>query len=208
MAGEWREAPYPEAEPGPIYAFRRGYRVRDAGRHETAAQFSCFQQYLALGNGRSLAEVANICGHAPVTVAGWARRFQWEKRVAAWAKDQMAITLRQSSRIDRDAHRAAIDEFRRNSERQARLMSRVSEDLVRILGKRIAKIEEGDGEQIPMHQISGLLRAATGLAEQSRESWGNALGINELLDVVDAEVEKVRVEEITEEDPYEFEIDE
>lgn len=87
-------------------------------------------------------------------------------------------------------------------------MSRVSEDLVRILGKRIAKIEEGDGEQIPMHQISGLLRAATGLAEQSRESWGNALGINELLDVVDAEVEKVRVEEITEEDPYEFEIDE
>jgi hypothetical protein len=141
-------------------------------------------------------------------MSGWAKRFNWEERVAAWSKDQMAITLRQSSKIDRDAHRAAIAEFRQNSERQARLMSRVSEDLVRILGKRIAQIEEGDGEKIPLHQVGGLLRAATSLAEQSRESWGNALGINELLDVVDTEIEKVRVEEVTQEDPYEFEIDE
>jgi hypothetical protein len=53
-----------------------------------------------------------------------------------------------------------------------------------------------------------LLRAAASLSEQSRESWGNALGISELLDVVDAEVEKVRIEEVESEDPYEFEIDE
>lgn len=207
MVDEWREVPYPEAEPGPIYAFRRGYRVRDAGRHETAAQFACFQQYLALGPGRNIKQLQGVCDHAHSTMTEWARKFQWERRVAAWSKDQMAMTLRQSSKIDRDAHRAAIVEFRQNSERQARLMSRVSEDLVRILGKRIEEAERSK-EKIPLHQIGGLLRAAASLTEQSRESWGNALGITELLDVVDAEVEKVRVEEISEENPYEFEIDE
>jgi hypothetical protein len=204
---EWKEVQYPDAEPGPIYAFRRGYRVRDAGKHETAEQFSCFQQYLTMGPGRTLKDLGSISGHSTVTLSGWLKKYQWERRVAAWVKDQMAVTLRQTGKIDRDAHRAAIVEFRQNSEKQARLMSRVSEDLVRVLGKRIAKAEENN-ETIPLHQVGGLLRAAASLSEQSRESWGNALGITELLDVVDAEVEKVRIEEITEEDPYEFEIDE
>jgi hypothetical protein len=204
---EWKEVQYPTQEPGPIYSFRRGYRVRDAGRHESATQFACFQKYLALGSGRSFRELAKISGHSELAIGGWAKKYEWEKRVAAWNRDQMAVTLREAGKLDREAHRAAIAEFRQNSERQARLMSRVSEDLVRVLGKRIAKVEEGE-EEIPLHQVGGLLRAAASLSEQSRESWGNALGINELLDVVDAEVEKVRVEEIDEEDPYEFEIDE
>lgn len=117
------------------------------------------------------------------------------------------MTWRQADKMSRDAHRESIIEFRQTSERQARMMSRVSEDLVRVLGKRIADAEE-NGEVIPLHMVGGLLRAAAALNEQSRESWGNALGVNELLEVVDAEVEKVRVEELDSSDPYEFEIDE
>lgn len=207
LADEWREAPYPTATPGPLYAFRRGYKVRDAGRHETAEQFGCFQQYLALGPGRTLKEAARLSGHATISVSGWAKKYHWEERVAAWNKDQMAVTLRQTNKIDRDAHRAAILEFKQNSERQARIMSRVSEDLITLLGRRIAKAKD-ENETIPLHQVGGLLRAYSSLAEQTRENWGNALGITELLDVVDAEVEKVRIEEVESDDPYDFEIDE
>lgn len=204
---DWKEAQPPTGDTGPIYGFRRGYRVRDAGRHENADQFSCFQQYTKMTGNRSFAELALLTGHCVPALSKWSKKFEWERRAAAWQKDQMALTWKESDKLNRNAHREAIAEFRLSSERQARMMSRVSEDLVRVLGKRIAQADE-NGEAIPMHMVGGLLRAAASLSEQSRESWGNALGISELLDVVDAEVEKVRVEQVDSEDPYEFEIDE
>ncbi len=204
---EWREAQPPPRTPGNIYEFRRGYKVNVAGRHETAEQHACLQQYLRLKGLRSYAELSRITGHKIETLTKWADRFNWERRAAAWHKDELSLTLRQADKLKRDAHKEAIAEFRNASERQARIMSRVSEDLVRVLGKRIAQAEE-QGEEIPMHMVGGLLRAAATINEQSRQAWGNALGVNELLDVVEAEVEKVRVEEVEFGDPYDFAIDE
>lgn len=204
---EWKEAQLPKGDPGPIWGFRRGYKVKEAGRHESAEQFSCFQQYMKMGANCSFAELARLTNRSVPSLSKWSEKFQWERRAAAWKKEQMALVWRQAEKLDRNAHKEAIAEFRMTSERQARMMSRVSEDLVRVLGKRIAQAEENN-EAIPMHMVSGLLRAAASLSEQSRESWGNALGVNELLDVVEAEVEKVRVEEVESVDPYDFEIDE
>ncbi len=204
---EWREAKPPPRTPGNIYEFRRGYKVNLAGRHETAEQHSCLQQYLRLKGLRSYSELSRITGHKIETLTKWADKFNWERRAAAWHKDELSLTFRQADKLKRDAHKEAIAEFRNASERQARIMSRVSEDLVRVLGKRIAQAEE-EGEEIPMHMIGGLLRAAATINEQSRQAWGNALGVNELLDVVEAEVEKVRVEEVEFGDPYDFAIDE
>jgi hypothetical protein len=121
----------------------------------------------------------------------------------------MALAYRDVDKLKREAHKRAIEEFRDTSERQARIMSRVSEDLVRILGKRIEQAEKNN-ETIPMHMVSGLLRAAAGLNDQSRQAWGHALGVNELLEVVETEIEKVRVEELEDagQDPYEFQIEE
>ena len=204
---EWREAKPPPRTPGNIYEFRRGYKVNVAGRHETAEQHACLQQYLRLKGLRSYSELSRITGHKIETLTKWADKFNWERRAAAWHKDELSLTLRQADKLKRDAHKEAIAEFRNASERQARIMSRVSEDLVRVLGKRIAQAEE-DGEEIPMHMVGGLLRAAATINEQSRQAWGNALGVNELLDVVEAEVEKVRVEEVEFGDPYDFAIDE
>ena len=178
-----------------------------AGRHETAEQHACLQQYLRLKGLRSYSELSRITGHKIETLTKWADKFNWERRAAAWHKDELSLTLRQADKLKRDAHKEAIAEFRNASERQARIMSRVSEDLVRVLGKRIAQAEE-EGEEIPMHMVGGLLRAAATINEQSRQAWGNALGVNELLDVVEAEVEKVRVEEVEFGDPYDFAIDE
>jgi len=204
---EWREAQPPPRTPGNIYEFRRGYKVNAVGRHETAEQHACLQQFLRLKGLRSYSELSRITGHKIETLTKWADKFNWERRAAAWHKDELSLTLRQADKLKRDAHKEAIAEFRNASERQARIMSRVSEDLVRVLGKRIAQAEE-EGEEIPMHMVGGLLRAAATINEQSRQAWGNALGVNELLDVVEAEVEKVRVEEVEFGDPYDFAIDE
>jgi hypothetical protein len=89
------------------------------------------------------------------------------------------------------------------------MMSRVSEDLVKLLGRRIQEAED-KAEPIPMHLVGGLLRAASSLNEQSRQAWGHALGVNELLEVVETEVEQVRIKDVDaiEVDPYEFEIEE
>jgi hypothetical protein len=149
-----------------------------------------------------------VTGHTLSSLSGWAKKWNWEKRTSAWQQDQVAITYRQVDKLKREAHKEAIAEFRNSSERQARMMARVSEDLVRVLGKRIAAAEERE-EEIPLSMVSGLLRAAASISEQSRQSWGHALGVNELLEVVETEVEKVRVEEVGQEsDPYDFEIDE
>lgn len=205
---EWKEAKAPRGEPGPIYNFRRGYSVNRAGRHENSDQYAAFQRYLRLAGNRSLARLAKDTGHSIVSLGRWSERFQWEKRAIVWDKDQIALAWREADQLRKNAHRDSIVEFRNSSERQARLMSRVSEDLVRVLGKRLEKAEMNK-EDIPLSMISGLMRAAVSMNEQSREAWGAALGVNELLEVVDTEVEKVRVQELKEnEDPYHIEVEE
>lgn len=59
-----------------------------------------------------------------------------------------------------------------------------------------------------MALVSGLLRAAASISEQSRQSWANSLGINEMLEMVDTEMNKANVEDVTDVDAYEIPIDE
>lgn len=204
---EWREAERPKGEPGPIWGFRRGYRVREAGIHENSDQFAAFQQYLRLSGNRTFSELSKITGNSEQALSKWCDKFQWQRRAASWDQEQVALVWKEADKLKRNAHREAIVEFRDAAERQARMMSRVSEDLVRVIGKRIEKAEQ-EGEEIPMSLISGLMRAAANINEQSRQSWASSLGITEMMEVVDSEIEKVRVEELDSADPYEFQIEE
>lgn len=204
---EWREAKPPKGEPGPIYGFRRGYKVNEAGIHENADQHAAFQQFLRMSGARSLEGLSRITGHSSTALAGWSEKFNWQKRAASWDKEQMAIVWKESEKIGRNRHKEAIIEFRENSERQAKMMAGVSEGLLRILNKRIEDAEL-NGEQVPMNLVSGLLRAAANIQEQSRQSWATSLGINEMLEMIDEEVQSVDVKDITNQDPYEIPLDE
>lgn len=206
-ASSWPESKPIKGEAGPIYNFRRGYRVKDAGRHENADQYSSFQKFLLLQGTRTFAALESITNHSVPTLSKWAETFNWQRRAAAYDKDQLAIVWKEAERFQKNTHRDAIIEFRESSERQARMMARVSEDLLRVLGKRIAQAEE-EGEEVPMPLVSGLLRAAANISEQSRQSWANSLGINEMLEMVDAEMNKTTVEDVTDVDAYEIPIDE
>lgn len=201
----WREAKA-EVLPGKIWDFRRGYRVRDAGIHENEAQFRAFQIYLNLGNERSYAAAAQVAGSTESTISKYAERWEWQRRVAAWDKQQITLAFRDANKIERRRHRDAIQDFRKMNEEQGRLMMDVSTDLMGIIQKRIEKAD-AEGEDIPMALISGLMRAAANISEAGRQSMATSLGVNELMQVVEQELEEVSVEDVTE-DVYEIPLDE
>lgn len=201
----WKEAKA-EVAPGPIWSFQRGYRVREAGRHEDEKAYRAFQFYLNSGNHRTIAQTADFVGSALPTISKWAKKYNWDKRCAAYDKKEMALAFKEANKLQRQEHRAQIDAFRRANEEQAAQMMGVSESLVSMVKKRLEKAE-AEGEDIPMHLVSGLLRAASNIADSGRQSWATALGVSELMQVVDTELEEVQVE-IMEDDTYDIPLDE
>ena len=189
-----------------MWDFRRGYKVREAGKHESEHHFRAFQVYLNLGAHRSYEAVAEIVDVVPKTVGTWADTWNWQSRVAQWDKKEMALAFKEASKLERSKHRDAIQQFRQANEDQAKLMMGVSSDLMGIIQKRIEKAE-AEGEDIPMALISGLMRAAANISDTGRQAWATSLGVSELMHVVDQELEEVQVTEI-EEDVYDIPLDE
>ena len=204
MTQEWREAKA-KVNPGPIWNYQRGYRVREAGRHEDEKAYRAFQFYLNSGSARALSHTAEACGNSAVTVAKWYDIYGWAKRCAAYDKQQMAITFKEANAVERKRHRRNIQEFRQSNEDQARMMMDVSSDLMNIIQKRIQKAEEND-EDIPMGLLSGLMRAASNISDSGRQAWATSLGVAELMQVVDQELEEIA--EIEDVDVYEIPLDE
>ena len=205
MTEEWREAKPQKGHGSKIWEFQRGYRVNEAGKHEDEKAFRAFQHYLHSAGARSMTGTAEACSNAPGTVAKWYDIYQWAKRCAAWDKQQMAITFKEANKLERQKHRRNIQEFRQANEDQARMMMDVSNDLMNIIQKRIAKAEAED-ENIPMGLLSGLMRAASQISDTGRQAWATSLGVSELMQVVDQELEEAaNVEEV---DVYEIPLDE
>ena len=203
VAGEFREWKPEVKRDRNIWEFQRGYKVNDAGRHENNDQFNAFQIYL---NGkRSYEAVAEERGGKAETVSQWAKRYNWDKRCAAWDTKQMAITMREANKIERRRQRQSIEEYRQANEAQAKMMMETSADLMAIIQKRIIKAE-AEGEDIPMGLISGLMRAAANISDSGRQSWATALGVGQLMEVVDQELEEVQVEILNEEEDEAYDI--
>lgn len=201
----WKEVKA-EVAPGPIWAFTRGYRVNDAGRHENEKEYRAFQFYLNSGSARTLKDTAEYVESSPATIAKLYDRYNWAKRCAAFDKKEMQLAFREANKMERSKHRKAIQDFRQANEEQAKQMMEVSSDLVDLCKQRIQKALD-EGEDVPMGLVSGLLRASANMSDSSRQAWATSLGVGELMQVVDQELEEVQVE-IMEEDIYEIPLDE
>lgn len=193
---------------GHCYDFRRGYEIKPRyGKHESANQYKAFQEYLRMGTNRSFDPIAKQADVDISTVRSWAKKYNWEKRAAQWDKEQVAMTWRSADKMREQRHKQSIIEFRDASERQARMMMEISEDLLGVLTKRV-KDAQDRGEEVPMALVSGLLRATANITEQSRQAWASALGVEDMLQLVEQELERVTVEEIDEADDDIIELDE
>ncbi|GEM_PF-2509141 len=208
MTAEFKEAK-PPYNPGPIWTFQRGYKVNEAGRHENEEQYRAFQFYLNSGGSRTLESTAEFSSRQAETVSAWGKKYKWDRRCAAYDRKQMAITFKEANKIERGQQRKAIQEFRVANEEQARQMMDVSSDLMAIIQSRIAKAQ-AEGEDIPMALVSGLIRAAANISDSGRQSWATSLGISQLMEVVDQELEEVQVEilEDSKDEAYEIPLDE
>ena len=201
---EWK----PQLKRGPaIWEFQRGYKVNDVGIHENNTQFSAFQAFLS--GVRTYEGCSEATGHSSETISKWAKKYRWDKRCAAWDQRQMALAMKESNKIERRRQRQSIEEYRKANEDQARMMMDVSGDLMNIIQKRIIKAE-AEGEDIPMGLLSGLMRAAANISDSGRQSWATALGVGQLMEVVDQELEEVQVEVLEDEvdEAYEIPLDE
>ncbi|MFZ9315678.1 MAG: hypothetical protein ACO24P_00155 [Candidatus Nanopelagicaceae bacterium] len=184
--------------PGHCYDFRRGYEIKPRyGKHESASQYKAFQEYLRMGTNRSYEPIAKNAAVDITTIRSWAKKYNWEKRAAQWDKEQVAMTWRDADKIRERRHKQSIIEFRDASERQARMMMEISEDLLNVLIKRVKDAQE-QGEVVPMALVSNLLRATANITEQSRQAWASALGVEDMLQLVEQELERVTVEEVEE----------
>ena len=191
MTGEFKEWKPEVKRDRNIWEFQRGYHVYAAGQHENNDQFNGFQQYLH--GEREYKAVAEAVGTSRETVGKWAKKYQWERRAAAWDSKQMALAVKDANKIERRRQRESIEDYRKANEDQARMMMEVSSDLMAIIQKRIIQAE-AEGEKIPMGLVSGLMRAAANISDSGRQSWATALGVGQLMAVVDQELEEVQVE--------------
>ena len=207
MAGEFKEWK-PEIKRGhKIWEFQRGYQVNHAGRNENNDQYNAFQVFLH--GKRTIQAVCDETGHSFPAVSKWAKKYEWEKRAAQYDTKEMAITMREANKLERKRQRDSIEEYRKANEEQAKMMMETSADLMAIIQKRIIKAE-AEGEDIPMGLISGLMRAAANISDSGRQSWATALGVGQLMAVVDQELEEVQVEVMDEEvdEAYDIPLDE
>ena len=182
------------------YDFRRGYEIRNKyGKHEVAHQYKAFQEYLKLGSERTYSRVAQVAKVDSSTVRSWARKFNWEKRAAQYDKEQVQIVWEKADKSRERKHKQSIVEFRDASERQAKMMMEISEDLLGVLTRRV-KEAQVNGEDIPMSLVSNLLRATANITEQSRQAWASALGVEDMLQIIEPELERVTIEEVSDEE--------
>lgn len=202
--GSWKEWK-PEEYTGSPTAFRRGYDVEKAGRHESETQYRAFQHYAQSGPKRTMTLTADYAECSPNTISKWAERYDWDRRCVYHDKQQLAMTLGQSNRLERQRHRQAIEDYRKSNEDQARLMMGVSEDLMNIIQKRIQKADT-EGEDIPLGLLSGLMRAAANISDSGRQAWATSLGVGQLMEVVDQELEEVSVEIINEDEDEAYQV--
>ena len=186
-----------------IWEFQRGYHVYAAGQHESNDQFNAFQLYLH--GKRSIQAVADENGSNHETISKWSKKYEWERRAAAWDTKEMALAIKESNKLERKRQRESIEEYRKANEEQAKMMMETSADLMAIIQKRIIKAE-AEGEDIPMGLISGLMRAAANISDSGRQSWATALGVGQLMTVVDQELEEVQVEILEEDDDEAYQI--
>ena len=156
-----------------IWEFQRGYHVYAAGQHESNDQFNAFS-YTCMASAvwpRLQRRTQQFTRHD----LKWAKKYQWERRAAAWDTKQMALAVRDANKIERKRQRDSIEEYRRANEDQAKMMMEVSADLMAIIQKRIIQAD-AEGENIPMGLLSGLMRAAANISDSGRQSWATCPG--------------------------------
>lgn len=153
---------------------------------ETARAYACFCVYRDLNSRRSLAEAyrqetgREEAKQAPGTWAGWYAKFDWKKRAEAYDAH-----LEERRRAEREAEYIQdLEAFRKRQKKQAQETSEAASLLLKKAQDRLKTIAIGD---IPPDKLPAYFRAAAAISEAASNTEATALGVLELMAILDAQ---------------------
>ncbi len=173
-------------------------------RDETAKAYAAFCHYRDMGPVRSLRlllaryeeehcqQTANEppTGNRRVvvptlrfrTLADWSRRNEWQRRAGAYDA-HLALVARRVAEV---AYMEDLESFKK---RQKELSQATYAVAVALLDKARVRLEALDVEEIGPGRLPSYFRAAASIAESATNAEAVALGVHELIELLDAQSE-------------------
>jgi hypothetical protein len=158
----------------------------DRQPNENSRSFTGFCVYRDIAPAiRSAAAVAEKTGEPPDTVRRWRKRLKWVSRALAW--DVYVDQLARADAITQ--HRREIEEFRTQQAAIAAVTLAIVRDGLAVAQKKIAVL---DKEDLTPAVLNPFLRAMAAIAEASTNANAQAIGVTDLLAMIDADRQRAR----------------
>lgn len=151
---------------------------------ETARAYAAFLRFRDLGPGRSLAAAYRAAtgrqqaGEPSGQWRGWHAAHAWRARAEAWD----AHLARQAQAEQEAEHARVLAEYLARQRILAARQHDAALELLNAAGERLAAM---DPQEIPVAAIPAFLRAAAAVAEAASNAEAQALGVAELLTLLD-----------------------
>lgn len=173
--------------PVAIYDHNEGPKKYGAGR-ESPQGFEAFTAYLQLGRQRTVGKAADVSGISLNTCKDLAKRFCWAKRVAQWDADQMKARFEEVRRERETRHRDEINKFRERQASRAIAMGDLADLMLDMTTDKLQAMRAA-GEHISEQSIAQVARTVASLADMSMQIQATALGIDDLNEALDTEMD-------------------
>ena len=170
-----------------IYNHNKGPKKYGAGR-ESPQGFEAFTAYLQLGRQRTIKKAAEVAGIALTTCKDLAKRFCWTERAAQFDADQMKARFEEVRRERETRHREEINKFRERQANRAIAMGDLADLMLDMTTDKLTAMRAA-GEHISEQSIAQVARTVASLADMSMQIQATALGIDDLNEALDAEME-------------------
>jgi len=164
-----------------------GYPVAEGMPKETPKAAQAFACYIELGRERTVAKVATVLGIAGQRTRDWAVKYHWRDRAAIYDSRAMKNRFSEVNGERAEQHREAIRKFRVDQDRRAKAMGDLADLMVELTTEKITAMRAA-GELPSEQQIANLAKTCATLAETSANLQATALGVDELVDMVDQEL--------------------
>ena len=164
-----------------------GYPIIEGMPKETPRAAEAFACYIELGRQRSAAQVAKVMKIAGQRTRDWSAKYSWQERAAIHDAAQMKARFKDVAEDRAEKHRKSIQVFRDATDRRAKALGNLADLMVDLTTEKIQAMRAA-GELPSEQQIANLAKTCSTLQETTSNLQATALGIDELVDMVDQEL--------------------
>ncbi|MEA5474255.1 hypothetical protein VB716_08475 [Synechococcus sp. CCY9201] len=156
---------------------------------EPSRAYELFAVYLEAGPSRSIAEMARITGHSDSNLRRYATRFNWKHRAEAHDRELLGRVVTQSTEEREAEHRAQIRAFADQLTCRAARLGDVADRLIALATRSVQTMLDR-GEDLDARLLPSVVNAAAALTTLTSDLQSRALGIDELMELLEEDVEQ------------------